>query len=348
MISKIDLTNNKMVNKNLNKEKIIIGVDIGGTNTVIGIVDFNYNLLFEDSFPTLPHNGINTFVERLVTRINEVFSIYENSYSLEGIGVAAPGVNYLSNTIESPANLNWGNVDFIEIMKNYFHTPISLINDANAAALGEQNFGNAKGMKNFIVLTLGTGLGSGIIVDGNLLYGENGFAGEIGHTIIEINGRQCNCGRNGCLETYVSATGIKKTVFNLLCQENDKSELRNLNYEDLTSKQISEFAIHNDPIALKAFDYTAEILGKAMANMVAFFDPQAIILSGGLVNADNLLLEPTYKYFEKYLLNFYKGKVQILVSGFHNGEAAVLGACSFALKSIINAQIDHNIVIDND
>ena len=337
-----------MDDKDLDLHKIVIGIDLGGTNTIIGIVDYNNKLLLKNSFLTNSDEGIDRFVNQLTMKIKEVYSKFENSHVLAGISIAAPGANYLSGFIESSANLKWGKVNFVEMLKKHFKVPIALINDANAAALGEQKFGKAKGMKNFIVLTLGTGLGSGIVINGNLLYGENGFAGEIGHMIVKKDGRQCNCGRNGCLETYVSATGIIRTAINFLCKYTDKSKLRHINYELITSKLISELALDKDSIALKAFDYTGEILGRAMANMVACFEPEAIILSGGLVNADKLLFEPTYRYFEKYLLDVYKGKVQILISSLQNGEAAVLGACSFASGFINNVPINHNVLIEQN
>jgi glucokinase len=318
----------------MSKDQIVIGVDIGGTNTTIGIVDFNNNILLEKSFLTKPDQGAVTFSQSLAQYINNAYSLYKNEYNLEGIGIAAPGANYQNGIIESPANLKWGNVNFIELMKQHFQVPITLINDANAAALGEHQFGSAKGMKNFIVLTLGTGLGTGIVVDGHLLYGENGYAGELGHSVIEKNGRQCNCGKNGCLETYVSASGIKRTVFNLLCNSNDPSELRHMDFDNITGKIIGDLGIKNDPIAVKAFNYTGEILGIALSNLVTLFDPKAIILSGGLMEADELLLKPTYTTFENYLLNIYKGKVKIIKSGLMNGKSAVLGACSFIRENI--------------
>ena len=326
----------------MSNDQIVIGVDIGGTNTNIGIVDLNNNILFEESFLTKADQGADKFSGRLAKKINGTYSKYKSRFSLEGIGIAAPGANYQSGIIESPANLKWGNVKFIELMKKHFQVPIALINDANAAALGEHQFGSAKGMNNFIVLTLGTGLGAGIVVNGNLLYGENGYAGELGHAIIEKNGRQCNCGKHGCLETYVSASGIKRTVFDLLCSSNDPSELRHMDFDNITSKMIGELGIKNDPIAVKAFNYTGEILGIALSNLVTFFDPKAIILCGGLVEADELLLKPTYSTFEKYLLNIYKGKVKIIKSRMMNGKSAVLGACSFVRENINEGIINVN------
>ena len=323
-----------MTNKILNKQKITAGVDIGGTNTALGILDNNNKIIFENTFETKPEEGVGSFVERSADIIKNGYLRLENKYELEGIGIAAPGANYISGNIESPANLNWGNINLIELLKTHFDLPIALINDANAAALGEYNFGAGRGMKNFIVLTLGTGLGSGIFINGKMLHGENGLAGELGHMIVESNGRKCSCGRNGCLETYVSAGGLKRSVFYFLSHSNEKSELRNINFSELTSKKISELAHKSDPIALKVFDFTGEVLGKAMANAVTFFNPEAIILFGGLADANGLLLDPMKQYFEKFLLNLYRGKVKILKSELQNGRAAVLGACSFIRDTI--------------
>lgn len=323
----------------IEKGFITIGIDIGATNTTLGVVDRNNNSLFEDTFLTKADEGINSFLIRLIEKIRNAYTRFESSYQLEGIGVAAPGANYLTGIIESSANLKWGNINFIEMMTQFFHVPIILINDANAAALGEQLSGSAEGMDNFIVITLGTGLGTGIVANGHLLYGENGFAGELGHSTIEKDGRQCNCGRTGCLETYVSATGIKRTVFEFLSKYNDASELRNMNFENVTSKIICELALKDDPIALKAFDFTGEILGRALSNIVTCFDPKVIILSGGLMQADSLLLEPTRFYFEKYLLNLYKGKVKILKSELLNGKAAILGS-SIYIRNILSNSLN--------
>lgn len=321
------------------KQEIIVGVDIGGTNTVLGIVDLENRIIYENSFKTQSQNGVEDFFYRLSNIINNEYSRLEENYAISAIGIAAPSANYRTGMIESPANLKWGNVNLIEKMKKYFELPIAVINDANAAAIGEHTFGIARNMKNFIVLTLGTGLGSGIFIEGNLLQGENGLAGEFGHTIIDPEGRQCTCGRKGCLETYVSAIGIKRSVFNFLCNSDDKSELRNISYNELTGKKISELARNNDPIAMKSFNYTGEIFGKALANVVSYFNPEAIILFGGLADSDGLLMEPTNFYFDKHLLNVYKGKVKILKSELQNGKAAVLGACSFVREIIAKNSI---------
>jgi glucokinase len=317
-------------------KKVTAGVDIGGTNTAIGFVDENGNLLLDDLILTSPEEGADKFVIRLSEKIKLMNKQLMNGNLLCGIGIAAPSANYFLGTIESPSNLKWGKINFKEMMYEYFDIPIAITNDANAAAIGEQAFGCAKKMKNFILITLGTGLGSGIVVDGNILYGERGLAGELGHTIVETNGRECNCGRMGCLETYVSATGIRRTAFNLLCSLKDESELRDISYNSLTGKMICELAVKGDPIALKTFEVTGEILGKALANAAAAFSPEAIILFGGLADARDLILAPTRKYFKKNLLNIYNDNIKILLSHLQNSKAAVLGASNLILKEITN------------
>jgi glucokinase len=312
------------------KQEIVAGVDIGGTNTAFGIVDLNNKILFENSFKTFPEKGVDNFFERLAGIIKEAYSKLENKYVLGGIGLAAPGANYLNGTIESSVNLKWENIDVRKIMRKHFDLPVVIINDADAAAMGEHALGIAQGMKNFIVLTLGTGLGSGIFVDGQLMRGENGLAGELGHIIIEQDGRECTCGRKGCLETYVSAGGIKRSANYFLSVLMQESKLKDISFNDLTSKKVCELALNKDAVAMEVFNYTGKILGKALANVVTVFNPEAIILFGGIADSDELLLKPTTFYFEKNLLGFYKGKVQILKSGLQNGKAAVFGACEFA------------------
>jgi glucokinase len=321
------------------RKEIVVGVDIGGTNTAVAFMNFNDEILVERSFKTESRKSAENFFDRLSGLIKEEYSKISNSYLLSGIGLAAPSVNLIEGTIESPANLNWGNVNLIEILKKHFDFPVSVLNDANAAAIGEYKYGAARGKKNFIVLTLGTGLGSGIFIDGHLLQGENGLAGELGHNIVESNGRECSCGRKGCLETYVSATGLKRSVFHFLSNSNEQSELRNFNFNELTSKKISELALAQDPIALKVFNFTGEILGRALSNAVTYYNPEAIILFGGLADSDGLLLNPVNFYFEKYLLNIYQGKIRILKSDLQNSKAAVLGACNYVMESIRKNEI---------
>ncbi|MGD8780247.1 MAG: ROK family protein [Ignavibacteria bacterium] len=307
---------------------IAIGIDIGGTNTVLGFVDEKGNYLLGNTIPTYPKQDAKKFVSRLVEFINEQKNKHFENDHLTGIGVAAPSANHFSGTIETPYNLNWRYVKFVDMLKDYFDLPVAITNDANAAALGELAFGNAVNMKNFIMLTLGTGLGSGIIINGSILYGKNGHAGEMGHMTVIPNGRECACGRCGCLETYVSAKGLKRTVYNMLSKYREESELRNINYNELTGEKITKAALNDDYIALKSFEYTSEILGKFMANITACFEPEAFILFGGMAEAGDLLLEPARKHFEENLLEVYKGKVAILKSKFKDGKAAVLGACS--------------------
>lgn len=322
----------------MEKQNLLVGIDVGGTNTVFGFVDSENNYLHESVFPTNAEKDVDDFISRLDENIKSAFTKFENDYSIAGIGLAAPSANYLNGKIESPANLSWGDVDIISKMKNYFNCPVAIINDANAVALGEQEFGCAKGMNNFVVLTLGTGLGSGIIINGQLVYGENGHAGELGHTTIDPEGRKCSCGKYGCLETYISAGGLRRTVFHLLSISTEKSPLKDIPYNQLTSKKISELAREKDPVALKAFDYTGEILGRTLANTVSLIDPEAFILFGGLIESDDLLINPTRRYLDKYLLSIYKGNVKILKSELQNGKAAILGACSLIKKEIMLKQ----------
>lgn len=319
----------------MNKHKIVAGVDIGGTNTAIGVLDINSNkIIIEKSFETKHEEGANSFIEHLADVIKTECLEMKDKYLLSGIGIAAPSANYLNGTIESSANLEWGKVDILKMMKRYFDIPISILNDGNAAAIGEHVQGAAKGMKNFLVLTLGTGLGSGIMVNGQLVYGESGHAGELGHMIIKPNGRKCKCGKYGCLETYISASGLKRTALSMLSYYDGHSELRKISYDNLTSSKISELAQCGDSIAIKTFDFTGKVLGRTLANTVTYFSPEAIILFGGLAGSGDLLLKPTNYYFEKYLLNVYKGKVKILRSQLQNGRAAILGACNFLLNEM--------------
>lgn len=318
----------------MNKKNLTLGIDIGGTNTVLGLVGIDGEYISGSSLPTKGERDVNKFIARLVKSINTLFLPYANTHNLAGIGIAAPSVNYINGTIESPSNLQWGNVNFVSLMKEHFNIPVAIINDANAAALGEFYYGHAKGLKTFIEITLGTGVGAGIFVDGNLLHGEKGLAGELGHIIVEKDGRICNCGRSGCLETYISATGIKRTVFELMAKDNEPGKFADLTFNDLTGEMISEFAKSGDSIAIKAFRYTGNILGGAMANLAAYFSPQMIVLFGGLVNAGDLLLEPARRSFEEKLLNIHKGRIPIVISKLNNATAGILGASSLILREL--------------
>lgn len=310
------------------KQKAVLGIDIGGTNTAFGFVDIKGKLLIESSIPTHPQESAEQLFIRLHPEVEKLFSSLKKNYELVGIGVGAPNANYYKGTVELPPNLNWGTVNIVDLCGKYFSAPCAITNDANAAAIGELKFGAGKELKDFIVITLGTGVGSGIIVNGDLVYGHDGFAGEIGHTIYDVNGRQCGCGRKGCLETYASAGGIKRTVFELLAETNYQSLLSEISFDELNSKMISDAALQGDKIALMAFDKTARILGIKLADAVAHTSPEAVILFGGLANAGGLILEPTKKYMEEYMLNIFKDKVKILPSGLKNGNAAILGSAA--------------------
>ena len=319
------------------KLDVTLGVDIGGTNTAFGFVDKQGRSIKGSSIPTNSFEPAEKLFDRLSIQIKELYNKIKEEYNFIGIGIGAPNANYYKGTVEYPPNLSWGYVNVVEIMQKYFDVPTAITNDANAAAIGEYEFGAAKGMKDFIVITLGTGLGSGIVANGELLYGADGFAGEIGHTIYDINGRKCGCGRKGCLETYASASGIKRTIFELLCNSLEDSPLRDVSFNDLNAKMISDAALAGDKIALEAFDYTGKVLGTKLADTVAHFSPEAIILFGGLANAGNLIFDPTKKYLEENLLNIFKNKVKILPSKLTNGNTAVLGASALIWNEIDKA-----------
>lgn len=314
----------------MSKTEIMLGIDIGGTNTVFGFVDETGKIILESSIPTRSHENAESLIERLYDEAIRQFGNLKGNYTIKGIGIGAPNANYYTGVVENPPNLKWGCVEFVKLINNKFKIPSVITNDANACALGEMLFGAAKGMKNFIVITLGTGLGSGIVINGDLVYGADGFAGELGHTCVEVGGRQCSCGNQGCLETYVSATGIRRTVLELMAKRNQKSSLHDIPYKELTSKLIAEAAQNGDKLALEAFDYTARILGVSLANAIAFSSPEAIILFGGLALAGDLIFNPTKKYMEEYVLNTFRGKVSLLPSGLSNGNSAVLGAAALA------------------
>lgn len=316
------------------KKKIAVGIDIGGTNTAFGFVDKDGKCVYESSMPTYAEQKANQLFERLFKEIEDAFAKYESGYEIIGIGIGAPNANYYKGTVEQPPNLNWGTVNIVELVHKYSEVPCIITNDANAASIGEMIFGAAKEMKNFVVITLGTGLGSGIVVNGELVYGADGFAGEIGHTIVDPEGRECGCGRKGCLEAYSSASGIRRTVYELIANTNTPSELRAKSFNDLVAKDIADAANRGDKLATEAFDYTAKILGMKLADTVAHTNPEAIILFGGLALAGDLIVIPTKNYLEKYLLNIFKNKVQILTSSLPGGQAAILGAAALIWNEI--------------
>ena len=309
------------------KMKLAVGIDIGGTNTVFGLVDENGVCLKQDSVKTGDYEQVENFVQTVQGKVKTLISDFEGA-DIIGMGIGAPNANYYTGTIEFAPNLKWkGIVPLVDLFKNHFNFPIALTNDANAAAMGERIYGAAKGVNDLLMVTLGTGLGSGFIVNGEIAYGHDGFAGELGHVTVEKNGRLCGCGRRGCLETYASATGIVRTAKEFLA-ENNNSSLADL--EEITSKSIADAANNGDELALKIFDYTSEKLGFALANTVAITSPKLIVLFGGLAQSGDLILKPTKKYMEDYLLKIFKNKIDIVPSQLKAADAAILGASSLA------------------
>jgi glucokinase len=309
-------------------KNVVAGVDIGGTNTVFGLVDKAGKVLAEGSLKTTDYPKINDFVQALVSGIKKLLAA-KKEYKLIGIGIGAPDANYHRGTIEHAPNLAWkGIVPLADLIKSKIKVPVIVTNDANAAAMGEMIFGGAKKMKDFIVLTLGTGLGSGIVIDGKMVYGHTGFAGELGHMTVVPGGRACGCGRLGCLETYGSASGLVRTVLLMLSEMREESILRDIPPARLTSKKIAEAAAKKDPVAVRAMSYTAEILGFGIINALVFSSPEAVFLFGGLANAGELLFKPVREYVKKNNYVLFKDTVKILPSGISEANGAVLGSAA--------------------
>jgi len=335
--------------------QVAIGIDIGGTNTAIGVVDREGNILYEKkpqlSTPQKRENPnmtvavsdelIEKYIVSLTAEIKtaiETIKQINAEIEVAGIGIGAPNANYYSGTIENAANLPFvGVINFTELIQNNFpHIKyVKLTNDANAAALGEMIYGGAKGMKNFVMITLGTGLGSGIITNGDLVYGADGFAGEVGHTTLVPEGRLCGCGGYGHLEAYCSATGIKRTVYELLAQYNaTESDLAKVPYSDMTAKIVFDAAENGDPIAKEVFQKTGELLGRSLADTVHYLSPEAIFLFGGAAAAGDYIFKPTKESMEKHLLPTFRGKVKILPSKMKEGSVAIIGASALVWKEI--------------
>jgi len=309
-------------------QKLVTGIDIGGTNVSYGLVTQDGTVKLKESFPIKEFKEVNHFVDYLSQRIIHSIDGLKD-YQLEGIGIGAPNGNYYNGTIEFAPNLPWkGVIPLAELLSKKTNLPAKLTNDANAATVGEMIYGNAIGLKDFIMITLGTGLGSGFVANGKLILGHDGFAGELGHAIFDPNGRQCNCGRKGCLETYASASGIVRTVKEMLTSSGKPSSLRNLSTEEISSEKIYRAAIENDPLALEAFDFTGYVLGIMLANAVTITSPEAIFLFGGLANAGDLIFKPVKKYMEEYLLPIFKNKIELKPSALPENDAAILGAAA--------------------
>jgi glucokinase len=315
-------------------KKVVAGVDIGGTNTVYGLVDEKGKVLSQGTFKTTDYPKVENFVTALTAAIKKLLAV-NKELTLAGIGIGAPDANYHRGTIEHAPNLAWkGIVPLADLIRKKINVPVVVTNDANAAAMGEMIFGGAKKMKDFIVLTLGTGLGSGIVIDGKMVYGHTGFAGELGHMTVVPGGRECGCGRKGCFETYASATGLVKTVQHLLSEMRDESPLRDIPPSKLTSKKIAEAAAKKDPVAVRAMNETAEILGFGIINAIVFSSPEAIFLFGGLAQAGEMLFKPVRAYLEKNNYVLMKNTVKILPSGISESNGAVLGSAALIWNDI--------------
>lgn len=317
------------------KKEVALGIDIGGTNTAFGFIDREGNYIAEGNILTGKHEDINDYLKELHLEIENVLDGIRNQVELIGIGIGAPNGNYYKGSIEFAPNLRWHEViPLCDMMKEFYpELPVFLTNDANAAAIGEMIYGGAKGMKNFIMVTLGTGLGSGFVANGKLIYGHDGFAGELGHIIVSPNGRQCGCGRQGCLETYVSATGVKRTAYKMMAKYNYPSELRSIPFNEMTAKIVCEAAAKGDMIAINTFKYTAKMLGEALANMVAITSPEAIFLMGGLAKAGDILFGPTKDHMEINLLKIFSNKVKLLPSQLDK-NAAIYGAAALVWDEV--------------
>ena len=305
----------------------VVGMDIGGTNTVFGIVDSRGNVLATDSVKTQSFAEINQYVDAVCGKLAPMIEKFGGVEKIKGMGVGAPNGNYYNGTIEFAPNLPWtGVIPLAAMFEERLGVPTALTNDANAAAIGEMTYGAARGLKDFIMITLGTGVGSGIVINGQLVYGHDGFAGELGHVIVRREGRQCGCGRKGCLETYCSATGVARTAREFLVARPEPSLLRDIPAEEIVSKDVYDAAVKGDKLALDIFNYTGEILGEAIADFIAFSSPEAIILFGGLAKSGDYILKPIKKAIDENILKIYAGKTRVLLSELKDADAAVLGA----------------------
>ncbi len=321
--------------------KYSIGIDIGGTNTKIGVVSSKGEVLARDRFNTTDFSDFKKYVEALASKIKAIMPS-ANDAECVGIGIGAPNGNFYKGTIDNAPNLPFPKgleYPLVEELRNHLgYRHLYLTNDANAAALGEKIYGGAKGLEHFIMITLGTGLGSGIIIDGKLLYGADGAAGELGHTVAIPNGRQCNCGGKGCLETYASATGIKRTFFEMMAHFGGGSILDGKSWDEIDALQIELAAKSGDIVASETYRKTAEILGRSLASFVAFSRPQEIFLFGGPVKSGDLLLVPTKKAMEENLYPIWKNKIKITPSHLPESDAAIMGASSLVWDAILHEE----------
>ena len=314
-------------------QDLVIGIDIGGQTTKCGIVDARGTVLSQTVIRSDNFTDVTPFIAELAEALNRIIAEAKAEGQIRGIGVGAPNGNYYTGTIESAVNLTWGGtriIPFAKLLSEQMNgIPVSLTNDANAAAMGEMTYGAARGMKNFIMITLGTGVGSGIVINGEVVYGHDGFAGELGHTCaVRHNGRQCNCGKTGCLEAYTSAIGVARTAREWLEMSDEPSVLRSL--DKISSKDVYEAAKEGDKLAIKIFEFTGRILGEKFADFIEFSAPEAIVLFGGLARAKEFLADPIQKAMDDNVLSLWRGKVKLVFSQLKESDAAILGASALA------------------
>ena len=332
-------------------KKLVFGIDIGGTNTAFGLVDEHGEIFGESAISTksyMKYDDYPRYIEDLAKAMQTLLDSLNFNFELVGIGVGAPNANYYQGTVEIPSNLWKYSEEQLaagmkdedrmfnfadDLGKHFLNVPIYITNDANAATIGEMVYGGAKGMKDFIMITLGTGVGSGFVSNGEMIYGHDGFAGEFGHVVVDRGGRQCGCGRKGCLEAYTSANGIKRTAFELMATMTDPSPLREYSFDQLDSAMLSQFAAKGDPIAKECFRVTGQKLGYALADAVTITSPEAIFIFGGLAKAGNLIFDPIKWYMEENMLVTFKNKVKVLPSELQNKNAAILGAAALVWQA---------------
>lgn len=308
----------------------VIGLDLGGTNSVFGIVNQRGEILATSSIKTQSYTKVDEFVKAGVECLRPIIEKVGGIQQIKAMGIGAPNANFYNGTVEYAPNLVWAHdtiVPLAQMFSDQLGVPVGITNDANAAAIGEMQYGAARGMKNFIMLTLGTGVGSGIVINGQLVYGCDGFAGELGHvTMVRHNGRTCGCGRTGCLEAYCSATGVARTARELLAKTDRPSLLREMNPEEITSLDVSIAAGKGDELAKEIYEFTGKMLGEACADFAAFSSPEAFIFFGGMVKAGELIMKPIREAYDAHVLKIFKGKAKFLFSGLDGASAAVLGA----------------------
>lgn len=326
-----------MENNSSNQHPYVIGLDLGGTNAVFGIVDKDANIVAQTSIKTQDYVTVEEFVDASVAAVETIIAEVGGIEKIHGMGIGAPNGNYYAGTIELAPNLVWAKTKIVPLAQMFsdrLGIGVKMTNDANAAALGEMTYGVAKGMKNFIVITLGTGVGSGIVINGELVYGHDGFAGELGHVIMDRseNARLCGCGRRGCLETYCSATGVKRSAIEILEKDNRPSLLRDIAADDITSFEVFKAAQQGDAIAKEIFEFTGKMLGQACADFAAFSSPEAFVFFGGLTKSGEMIMEPIRRSYAENVLPIFRGKAKFLLSSLDGAGAAVLGAAALGWK----------------